>query len=148
MTDAATSIDSKKQRIIALSLISIISFVHAFMGSAFSVAAPKMTNPTSSQYVPGLDEAGMGWIITIYILATAMLQIPFGKIADNYGRKKIYIIGISIFTIATLILGFMNSETSLVILRFFQGSGAALAFATSTAILSSIFPQEETPCTL
>lgn len=143
MTDAATSIDSRKQRIIALSLISIISFVHAFMGSAFSVAAPKMTNPTSSQYVPGLDEAGMGWIITIYILATAMLQIPFGKIADNYGRKKIYIIGISIFTIATLILGFMNSETSLVILRFFQGSGAALAFATSTAILSSIFPQEE-----
>ncbi|MCE7748763.1 MAG: MFS transporter, partial [Candidatus Heimdallarchaeota archaeon] len=105
-------VDLRKQRITALSIISLSSFVSAFSGSAFSVAAPVMTNPLNPQHVPGLDEAGMGWIITIYILATAMLQIPFGKISDNYGRKKIYIIGTIIFTSATLVLGFMNSETT------------------------------------
>ncbi|MCE7743375.1 MAG: MFS transporter, partial [Candidatus Heimdallarchaeota archaeon] len=143
MADESLSLDARKQRIIALAIISLSSFVSAFMGSAFSVAAPEMTDPRSSQYVPGLDEAGMGWIITVYILATAMLQIPFGKISDNYGRKKIYLIGIIIFTSSALALGFMNSETTLVIFRFIQGTGAALAFATSTAILTSIYPQEE-----
>ncbi len=143
MTTEPLSINPRKQRITALAIISLSSFASAFMGSAFSVAAPKMTDPSSGQYVPGLDEAGMGWIITIYILATAMLQIPFGKVADNYGRKKIYLIGIIIFTSSALVLGFVNSETTLVIFRFIQGTGAALAFATSTAILSSIYPQEE-----
>ncbi|OLS32258.1 MAG: Multidrug resistance protein stp [Candidatus Heimdallarchaeota archaeon AB_125] len=143
MSNDSVQIDARKQRITALAIISVSSFVSAFMGSAFSVAAPVMTNPHSSQYVPGLDEAGMGWIITIYILATAMLQIPFGKIADNYGRKKIYLIGMMIFTSATLALGFMNSETTLVIFRFIQGSGAALVFATGMAILTSIFPQDK-----
>ena len=143
MNEENLLVDSRRQRIIALSIISLASFISAFMGSAFSVAAPEMTDPNSSQHVPGLNEAGMGWIITVYILATAMLQIPFGKIADNYGRKKIYLIGISLFTAATLVLGFMNSETTLVIMRFIQGTGAALAFATSTAILTSVYPQEE-----
>ncbi|MHA1198705.1 MAG: MFS transporter [Candidatus Heimdallarchaeaceae archaeon] len=143
MANESLPIDARKQRIIALAIISLSSFVSAFMGSAFSVAAPEMTDPGSTQYVPGLDEAGMGWIITIYILATAMLQIPFGKVADNYGRKKVYLIGITIFTLSALALGFMNSETGLVVFRFIQGTGAALAFATSTAILSSVYPQEE-----
>lgn len=143
MTNQLSNPDARKQRITALSIISLSSFVSAFSGSAFSVAAPVMTNPLSPQHVPGLDEAGMGWIITIYILATAMLQIPFGKISDNYGRKKIYIIGTIIFTSAALVLGFMNSETTLVIFRFVQGAGSALIFATGTAILTSIYPQEE-----
>ncbi len=143
MANENLTVEPKKQRITALAIISLSSFVSAFMGSAFSVAAPEMTNPTSSQYVPGLTEAGIGWVITVYILATAMLQIPFGKISDNYGRKKIYLIGTIIFSLATLVLGFMNSESTLVIFRFIQGAGAALVFATSTAILTSIYPQEE-----
>ncbi len=143
MSDQTLSIDARKQRITALAIISLSSFVSAFMGSAFSVAGPEMTDDRSLHYVPGLDEAGMGWIITIYILATAMLQIPFGKISDNYGRKKIYLIGTIIFTASALALGFMNNETTLVIFRFIQGCGSALVFATGTAILTSIYPQEE-----
>ena len=108
MTNENLTVEPKKQRITALAIISLSSFVSAFMGSAFSVAAPEMTNPTSSQYVPGLTEAGIGWVITVYILATAMLQIPFGKISDNYGRKKIYLIGTIIFSLATLVLGFID----------------------------------------
>ena len=143
MSKQSLTTDRANHRVTALSIISLSSFVSAFMGSAFSVAAPVMTDPLSSQYVPGLDEAGMSWVIAVYILATAMLQIPFGKIADNYGRKRLYLIGMIIFTVTAFILGFMNNETTLVIFRFIQGFGAALIFATGTAILTSIYPQEE-----
>jgi EmrB/QacA subfamily drug resistance transporter len=124
-------------RIVALVLISVSSFISAFSGSAFTLAAPTMALELS------INTTELSWIVTIYILATAMLQIPFGKIADNYGRKKIYLIGTIIFGVSALILGFMNTATSIIVMRFVQGVGGALVFATGTAILTSVFPPEK-----
>jgi len=127
----------KETRVIALILISISSFLSAFSGSAFTLAAPSMAADLS------INTAELSWIMTIYVLATAMLQIPFGKIADNFGRKKIYLIGTIIFSSTSLILGFMNSSTTIIIMRFIQGIGGALVFATGTAILTSVFPPDK-----
>ena len=127
----------KETRVIALILISASSFISAFSGSAFTLAAPSMALDLS------INTAELSWIMTIYVLATAMLQIPFGKIADNFGRKRIYLIGTSIFTISALVLGFMNSSTTIIIMRFIQGIGSALVFATGTAILTSVYPPQK-----
>ena len=138
MSDIRDTINSESGiRIIALILISVSSFISAFSGSAFTLAAPTMAEELS------INTTELSWIVTIYILATAMLQIPFGKISDNYGRKKIYLIGTIIFGISALILGFMNSATSIIVMRFVQGVGGALIFATGTAILTSVFPPEK-----
>ena len=128
---------SVRERIIALSITSVSSFISAFSGSAFTLAAPTMASELN------INTPELSWIMTIYILATAMLQIPFGKIADNFGRKKIYLIGTIIFSSSALVLGFMNSATTIIIMRFIQGVGGALVFATGTAILTSVFPSDK-----
>ncbi len=132
--NSTTSDTGKRDRTFALIIISVSSFISAFSGSAFTLAAPTMANELS------INTTELSWIVTIYVLATAMLQIPFGKISDNYGRKKIYLTGMIIFSSSALILGFMNSATSIIIMRFVQGVGGALIFATGTAILTSVFP--------
>ncbi|MCK4844777.1 MAG: MFS transporter, partial [Candidatus Heimdallarchaeota archaeon] len=95
------------QRNIVLIIISLSSFISAFSGSSIIVAAPTM----GAELL--MDTPTLSWFVTIFILATALLQIPFGKIADLYGRKKIYFIGMLIFTSATLALGFANSANLL-----------------------------------
>jgi len=125
------------QKNIVLIIISLSSFISAFSGSSIIVAAPIMGAELQ------MDAATLSWFVTIFILATALLQIPFGKIADLYGRKKIYFIGMLIFTSSTLALGFANSVNLLLAFRFGQGIGAALVFATGTAILTSVFPANE-----
>ena len=135
--DIATVDTGKRDRTFALIIISVSSFISAFSGSAFTLAAPTMADELS------INTTELSWIVTIYVLATAMLQIPFGKISDNYGRKKVYLIGMIIFSSASLVLGFMNSVTSIIIMRFVQGVGSALIFATGTAILTSVFPAQK-----
>ncbi|NPD89529.1 MAG: MFS transporter [Asgard group archaeon] len=138
MSDDSSALSTgKRDRTFALIIISVSSFISAFSGSAFTLAAPTMAKELS------INTTELSWIVTIYVLATAMLQIPFGKISDNYGRKKVYFTGTIIFSSAALILGFMNSATSIIIMRFVQGVGGALIFATGTAILTSVFPPEK-----
>lgn len=136
MTTQSEPMNENRERIFALVIISISSFISAFSGSAFTLAAPSMALELK------INDATLSWIMTIYLLATAMLQIPFGKIADNYGRKKIYFIGMLIFSTSSLILGFMDTANGIMIMRFIQGTGGALIFATGTAILTSVFPPE------
>ena len=136
MQNSATE-TNKKDRTFALIIISVSSFISAFSGSAFTLAAPTMAKELF------INTTELSWIVTIYVLATAMLQIPFGKISDNYGRKKVYLTGMIIFSSAALILGFMNTATSIIIMRFVQGVGGALIFATGTAILTSVFPPQK-----
>ena len=136
MTTKPEPTNENLTRIFALVIISISSFISAFSGSAFTLAAPSMAAELK------INDATLSWIMTIYLLATAMLQIPFGKIADNHGRKKIYFIGMLIFSMSALVLGFMDTANGIMIMRFVQGTGGALIFATGTAILTSVFPPE------
>ncbi|HOJ42535.1 MAG TPA: MFS transporter [Syntrophorhabdaceae bacterium] len=90
-----------------------------------------------------VDVMVLSWIATSYILSAAVFLVPFGKIADMYGRKRIFLIGMIIFTLASFILGVSNSTTMLIVLRVFQGTGGAMIFGTAIAILSSVFPPGE-----
>ncbi|MHA1303200.1 MAG: MFS transporter [Candidatus Heimdallarchaeaceae archaeon] len=125
------------RRFLSLFIISLTSFIIAFCGSSLSIAAP------SIQLEMNLDAATLSWVITLYILATAIFQIPFGKVADRIGRKRIYISGIIFFTSASFGIVFVQTAPLLLLLRFIQGIGGAQLFATSTAILTSIFPSDK-----
>jgi len=82
----------------------------------------------------------LGWIPTAFVLANAALVLPFGRLADIHGRKKIFTYGILIYTLASLMAGFSESGTILLFFSFLQGVGCALIFATGVALLISIFP--------
>jgi MFS family permease len=73
-----------------------------------------------------------------------MLLIPTGKVADIYGRKKIFTIGIGVFAFSLIFLSISTHSAMLIVFRFIQGIGSALIFATGVAILSSVFPPEQT----
>lgn len=85
----------------------------------------------------------LSWVATSYILASAIALVPFGKIADIYGRKRVFTCGIVTFTLSSLLAGLSISAPMLILFRIFQGFGSAMIFATGIAILTSVFPDEE-----
>jgi EmrB/QacA subfamily drug resistance transporter len=82
----------------------------------------------------------LSWVATSYLLAIAVFLVPFGKIADIYGRKKIFTLGLSFYTGSSLLAIFSFSMPALIAMRVLQGIGAAMFVTTGMAILTSIFP--------
>ena len=73
-----------------------------------------------------MDAIQMGWVSTAYLLASAVFLVPFGRIADIYGRKKVFAAGLSIFTAASFLMLFAPSALTVILLRILQGFGSAM----------------------
>ncbi len=117
--------------------VSLSSFLTPFSGSSFNIALPSI----AAEYT--LDAISMSWASLAYLLASAMFLIPFGKIADMYGRKRIFLYGITVFTVSSALLGLFPSSSTLVLFRALQGLGSAMVFGTSLAILVSVATPQE-----
>lgn len=85
----------------------------------------------------------MGWVSTAYLLAAAMFLVPLGRIADIYGRKKIFTIGVFIFAAASVIAAMSKSAAMLISAQVLGGIGAAMIFGTAVAIVTSVFPASD-----
>ena len=120
-----------------LVVAALSPFLATFMASSINIALPSIGREFQ------MNAVLLGWVATAYILASATCLLPFGRLADIHGRKKILTWGISIFTIASLALTFVPSATVLIALRAVQGIGSAMIFTTSIAILTSVFPSGE-----
>jgi EmrB/QacA subfamily drug resistance transporter len=107
------------------------------MSSAINIALPVIGKEFNSNAVL------LSWIATSYLLTTAVLLIPIGKLSDIYGRAKYMKIGVIIFTIGSLLCALSDSGMMLLIFRLVQGVGASMIFTTSNAILVSVFSVEE-----
>ncbi|MGB9176567.1 MAG: MFS transporter, partial [Methanoregula sp.] len=125
-------VDEREKRIILL-VASLSSFLVPFTGSSITVALPAM----ASQF--HADAVTLGWITSAYIIAAAVFIVPFGRYADIIGRKKIFLAGLLLFTIASLFCAFAPSEEILIGFRFLQGIGGAMLFATSVAIVTQVY---------
>jgi EmrB/QacA subfamily drug resistance transporter len=79
------------------------------------------------------------WVIDAYALTLASLLLTAGTLADRYGRRLLFIIGLSIFTLGSLLCGFAQSPLMLTLSRSAQGVGGAILFATSLALLAQSF---------
>jgi len=127
----------KKFQIIGIITTSISTFITAFTGSASNIALPNIAADFN------LNAVMLSWVTLSYMITTAALVLPMGRISDIYGRKKIFIAGTIIFTIGSLLSAFSINIATLIIFRIIQGSGAAMLFGTSIAILTNIFPQKK-----
>jgi MFS family permease len=121
----------------ALIVATISSFLTPLMGSTVSIALPSI-----GKYF-AMDAVSLSWVAMAVLLAAATFLVPFGRISDIYGRKKIFIYGISLYSLASLVLAISPSAAFLISFRVFQGIGAAMIFGTSMAILTSVFPPNE-----
>ncbi len=124
----------KKFSIPFLTLIIAIccGFLTPFDLSAVNIALPAI----AAEY--SLDAVAMSWVSSAYLLASALFLVPFGRIGDIFGRKKILASGITLFTLASLGMILSVSPVILILFRLCQGMGASMIFGTAVAILTSV----------
>ncbi len=129
--------DDRSLRMTALLVATIASFSTPFISAAINIALPTIGSEFHT------DAILLSWIPTSFLLVAAMLAVPFGRIADIHGMKRIFTYGMIIFTIASLLSALAPSAIDLIIFRILQGVGSAMIFVTSLAIITSIFPPQE-----
>jgi EmrB/QacA subfamily drug resistance transporter len=132
----AQAVNGDRRRAVLI-VVTIASFIFPFMASTVNIALPSLGKELSS------DAVTLGWIATAYLLSSAALLVPFGRIADIYGRKKIFTWGIGIFTFSSLFSGLANSATMLIAWRVLQGVGGAMLAGTAVALLITVFPAND-----
>lgn len=120
-----------------LFVATFAAFLTPFLGSAVNLALPSIGKDMNASAI------GLGWVISSFILSSAIFLLPFGRLADIIGRKKVFSTGILLFTVSTFLIIFSRSITSLIILRIFQGLASAMIFGTSLAIITSVFQPGE-----
>ena len=120
-----------------LVVATLSSFMTPFMGSSINVALPAIAEEFK------MDAVLLSWIPTSYLLATAVSLVPFGRLADIYGRKKVYTYGIFFFTLFSFLCTIASSASLLIFFRILQGVGSAMIFATGIAMLTSVFPPQK-----
>jgi EmrB/QacA subfamily drug resistance transporter len=121
----------------ALFVATLTSFMGPFIISSVNVALPSIQREFS------VNAIQLSWIATSLLVAVAVTLVPAGRIADIYGRKKIFTLGLVIYTAATFFAGFSRSVEMLILFRAAQGVGAAMFVTTGMAILTSIFPPQK-----
>ncbi len=116
---------------------TIGAFMSQLDGNIVLIALPTITRNLHASAFEAL------WVLMGYILMTAVLLLLFGRLADMYGKVRLYNIGFAIFTIGSGLCSLSLNGTMLVLFRLVQGVGAALIFANNAAILTDAFPPNE-----
>ncbi len=127
--------ETEKRLILIIAILA--GFLTPFDGSAVNIALPTIGSTFH------MDAVALSWVATAYLLASALFLVPFGKIADIYGRKKVFLYGLAIFTAASFVMTFVGSSDQLIMVRVIQGLGSSMIFGTAVAILTSVYPPGE-----
>lgn len=107
------------------------------MLSAVNVAIPTIARGLE------MDAITASWVPLAYLLSSGVFLLPFGRLGDMYGRKKMFLSGMSTVTVASILASLAPSPLVLILCRALQGMGAAMLFGTGIAILSSVYPPEK-----
>lgn len=126
---------AKKRVVLLIAMVS--SFLTPFMVASLNIALPSIGRTFS------MGAVLLGWVSTSYLLAAAMFLVPFGKLADIVGRKRIFTYGVATYTLSSLLAGLSTTGLFLIGSRVLQGAGAAMMTSTIVAILTSAFPASE-----
>lgn len=130
MTDQST-----KNAVLLVAVMA--SFLTPFMASSINVALPAIQRDFQ------VDAMVLTWVPTTYLLSCCIFLIPLGKLADLVGRKLIFIIGISIFTVSSLLCAASFDIWMFLFSRVIQGIGTSMVFGTAMAMLATVYPPGE-----
>ncbi len=122
---------------IALSVTTIGSLMVAIDSTIVILALPNMLQDLHSNLVI------MTWVIIGYLLVNTVLQLTFGRMADMFGRVKMYNLGFIVFTVGSVLCGFSITDTMLIVSRLIQGVGGAMLSANAMAIITEVFPSNQ-----
>ncbi|BBD97018.1 MFS transporter [Sphingobium amiense] len=126
-----------REKLLVLLCVSVPSFMINLDGNIVAVSLPSIAHKLNASF------AAVEWVISSYTLTFAALVMPAGALADRYGRKRILLIGLALFTLASFFCGAAPTSTALNVARAFQGIGAALLLSAALALLSKEFQGAE-----
>ena len=89
----------------------------------------------------GFSQAGLAWVVNAYLIAYGGLLLLGGRLGDLIGRKRIFLIGLALFTAASLLCGLSFSQPMLIAARFIQGIGGAVSSAVILGMVVTMFPE-------
>ncbi len=135
ITSESTIHTSKRWSILLIIVLSI--FMSALDGSIVNVALPTMANSL------GVTSAAIAWVVSVYLIAISATMLLFGRLGDILGKTVIFLFGIALFSLGSLLCGVTYSLGVLLIARVIQAIGAAGMMANSQGIITQVFPAEE-----
>jgi EmrB/QacA subfamily drug resistance transporter len=136
-TPAAPAALSRRRKQLTLAATILGSSMAFIDGSVVNIALPAI------QQALHADAASTQWIVNAYLLLLGALVLVGGSAADRYGRRKVFLVGIALFTAASIACGLSPDVTVLIVSRAVQGLGAALLTPASLAMLGATFDEHE-----
>jgi EmrB/QacA subfamily drug resistance transporter len=134
---ATGALAERRARWAVLAGLTLVSFLLLLDDTAVSVALPSIRRQL------GLGLSGLEWVVNGYTLPLAALMLLAGQLADRHGRRRMFLIGLAVFTLASLLAGIAADGATLIAARGVQGIGAALVAPASLAIIADTFPDDE-----
>jgi EmrB/QacA subfamily drug resistance transporter len=134
--DPATGADGDRRRWIALVVVCLAMFMNALDGSIVNVALPDIQRSLH------FTQSGLTWVVDAYLISFGSFLPMAGRLGDLVGRKKVFLSGVTLFTLASIACGSADSQAMLVASRFVQGIGGALSASVIVAIIVTEFPSE------
>ena len=130
------TIHKKTKRPLVLISVMLAMFVGAVEATIVSTAMPAIAGELGgfSRY---------SWIFSAYLLMSTVTVLIYGKLADLFGRKPVFFIGLSIFLVGSILCGFAGSMEQLIVYRLIQGLGAGAVMPIATTIVGDIYSTEE-----
>jgi EmrB/QacA subfamily drug resistance transporter len=129
---------SPKKSLNFLLIVTMSShFLNPFMGSSINLALKQIGTDFS------MSAVGLSWVTMSYLLSSAIFLVPFGKLGDLYGRRKLLLIGIIGFALTTLLCSISFDAVSLIIFRLLQGIFSAMMVSSNMALIISSYPPEQ-----
>jgi len=129
--------NSPNYRWYVLATVAIGTFMATLDSSIVNVALPTISSQFHS------DLSTLQWVVSAYLLTITSLLPVFGRIADMFGRKRVFALGFIIFTLGSVLCGFAQNIWFLVGTRVLQAVGASMLMSNSAAIITAIFPPKE-----
>lgn len=126
----------KTNRPYVLAAVMLAMFMSAVEATIVSTAMPSIVSELGGFSL-------YSWIFSSYLLMQVATILIYGKISDLFGRKPVFVIGVSIFLIGSILCGFANSMEMLIVYRFIQGFGAGAVMPIVTTIVGDIYTKEE-----
>src|SRR6266571_4707346 len=126
-------VTSERRKWLALALLSAVQFMVVLDIAIVNVALPSIKDDL------GFSEANLQWVISAYALVFGGFLLLGGRAADLLGRRRMFLVAVVVFTVASLMAGLAWSEESLIAARALQGLGAAIITPAALSILSTTF---------
>jgi len=133
MTTSTNAVDKRAVLIVTC----FAGFLFPFMGSSVNVALPAIGVELD------MTSVELPWVATSFLLLSSLLLVPFGRLGDLRGRKKVLVAGVAVYTASSIIAGLAQTGQMLILARAVQGAGGAMLASTSVAILVSAFEPNE-----